>query len=182
MAVAFIPPLTSVDEYLKTSYRPDMEFVDGVLVERGMPTIPHSRLQAILIRYFAQFEHSLGFLALPEVRTQIAHRARYRVPDLMLCPTPVPQGRIVTTVPWVVIEIMSPDDRLPEQLERFRDYRGVGVTQIILLDPEKLIAFRFHEESLLRQDLNGLDLPTGQVPFDTNVIFDQLRKDLLACT
>src|SRR5438105_3551590 len=39
MAVVPSPPLVSVDEYLNSSYHPDVEYVDGVLVERGMPTI-----------------------------------------------------------------------------------------------------------------------------------------------
>jgi hypothetical protein len=34
-----IAPVVSVDEYLTSSYRPDMEYVDGVLVKRGEPTI-----------------------------------------------------------------------------------------------------------------------------------------------
>lgn len=51
MAVAPIPPLVSVEEYLSSSYRPDLEYVDGVLVRRGMPAIAHSLLQMILIQY-----------------------------------------------------------------------------------------------------------------------------------
>lgn len=35
------PPLVSVDEYLNTSYEHDMEFVEGVLVERGILTPAH---------------------------------------------------------------------------------------------------------------------------------------------
>jgi len=63
------------------------------------------------------------FLPLPEVRTQIVERARYRIPDVMLCPTPLPAGKVVNSVPWAVVEILSPDDRMPEQLQRFRDYK-----------------------------------------------------------
>jgi len=105
-----------VDEYLNSSFRRDIEYVDGVLVERGMPTIAHSVLQMILIYYFAQYRRAFRFLPLPEVRTQIVERARYRIPDVMLCPTPLPAGKVVTSVPWAVVEILSPDDRMPEQL------------------------------------------------------------------
>ena len=164
----------SVDEYLNSSYHPDVEYVDGVLVERGVSTIAHSLLQLILIRYFEPYERALRFLPLPDVRTQIIERARYRVPDVLLCATPLPTGKVVTSVPWAVIEILSPDDRLPRQLERFRDYKKIGVLHMILLDPEDLSAFRFDEGSLLQTQFTSLELPTGSVPFDTTALFQQL--------
>ena len=37
-------PLVPVDEYLNSSYSPDMEYVDGVLVERNVGTPAHSAL------------------------------------------------------------------------------------------------------------------------------------------
>ncbi|RXH57399.1 hypothetical protein [Granulicella sibirica] len=37
-------PLT-VEEYLRTSYRPDCDFVDGVIEERNLGEYEHSRLQ-----------------------------------------------------------------------------------------------------------------------------------------
>ena len=51
-----------------------MEYLDGVLVERGMPTIAHSLLQMILIQYFGRYQKLGRFLPLPEVRTQIIER------------------------------------------------------------------------------------------------------------
>src|SRR5271157_116230 len=65
MAAVPNPPLVAVDEYLNSSYRPDMEYVDGVLVERGMPTIAHSLLQMILIQHFGRHHWALAFLPLP---------------------------------------------------------------------------------------------------------------------
>ena len=174
MAVAPIPQLVSVEEYLSSSYRPDLEYVDGVLVERGMPTIAHSLLQMILIQYLARYQKALGFLPLPEVRTQIVERSRYRIPDIILCPVPLSAGKVMASVPWAVIEILSPDDRLPEQLDRFRDYKHIGVRHVLLLDPERLIAFRFEEGSLLQTQFASLDLPSGPLPFDSAALFQQL--------
>ena len=53
-----------VDEYLNSSYDHDMEYVDGVLVERSLPTISHSLLNAILIGHFRQLEKEYGYKAL----------------------------------------------------------------------------------------------------------------------
>ena len=48
MASAPTLPLVSVEEYLRTGYEHDMEFADGVLIERGIPTPAHSALQTIV--------------------------------------------------------------------------------------------------------------------------------------
>ena len=62
-----------------------------------------------------KYRKALRFAPLPEVRTQIVERARYRIPNVMLCPLPIPDAKVVTSVPWVIIEILSPDGRLPDQ-------------------------------------------------------------------
>src|SRR5271165_3538777 len=98
MAVVPTIPLVSADEYLKSGYHPDME-------------------------YFRRHRKQFHFAALSEARTQIVARARYRIPDLLLCPVPLPAGNIVDSIPRAVIEILSPEDSVSEQLARFRDYK-----------------------------------------------------------
>jgi Uma2 family endonuclease len=146
-------------------------------VERGEPTIAHGLLQIILIVNLASYRKQFYFEPLPGVRTLIAPGARYRVPDVMLCPVPLPAGKIVTSVPWAVIEILSPDDRLSEQLARFKDYKEIGVRQMVLLDPEELIAYRFENRSLFETRFTSLDLPSGSLPFDTDALFRQLAEE-----
>ena len=168
----------SADEYLNSSYHPDREYVDGVLVERGEPTIAHALLQVILCSHLSAYRKQLHFEPLPAVRTQIVEQARYRVPDVMLCPVPLPPGKIVNSIPWAVIEILSPDDRLSEQLARFRDYKKIGVLHMVLLNPEELVAYRFDEKgSLLETQFTSLDLPSGSLPFDTEALFRQLEEE-----
>ncbi|HEY0264213.1 MAG TPA: hypothetical protein VGC07_06800 [Granulicella sp.] len=49
MATAtFIP----VEEYLKATYRPDRDYIDGELQERNVGEQPHAHLQAILAGIF----------------------------------------------------------------------------------------------------------------------------------
>jgi Uma2 family endonuclease len=169
MAVAPTIPLVSVDEYLNSGYHPDMEYVDGVLVERSVPTIAHGLLQPILGEYFRRYRKQFRFAALSETRTQIVERARYRIPDLMLCPLPLPPGDVVNSIPWAVIEILSPNDSMSEQLARFRDYKQIGVLHMVLLDPEELIAYRFENRALVET--------TGDLPFDTEALFRQLEEE-----
>ena len=171
-------PLVTVDEYLNTSYRPDVEFVDGVLVERSMPTPVHGVFQALLAEYFRMYRGQLRFAVYLETRTQIVERSRYRIPDVMLASLPIERGRVITKVPWVVVEIQSPEDRMPEQLRRFRDYVDLGVSFMILLDPEQLMAWRYQRGSLVETEFKELELPTGRMPFDSVALFRKLQDEL----
>jgi Uma2 family endonuclease len=179
MASAPTLPLIAVDEYLSTSYEPDVEYIDGALVERGVPTAFHSLLQRILLLHFYRFESTLAFITLPEARTQIVERARYRIPDIMLLPRPMPKGRIIDAAPAAVIEILSPDDTVVETRRRFQDYAGIGVTSLIHMDPEGHVAHRFESGSLIETRFNEIYLPHVRqpVPFDSEAIFEQLRRE-----
>lgn len=179
MASAPTLPLVSVDEYLSTAYEPDVEFVDGALVERGVPTAFHALLQAILAAHFRSFERQFKFKTLTEARTQIVPRARYRIPDLMLIPTPMPKGRLIDAPPALVIEISSPNDTVVDTRDRFQDYARIGVSSLIHMDPEGHVAHRFESGSLIETRFTEIQLPHVQaaVPFDSEALFEQLRRE-----
>lgn len=180
MATTPAMPIVPVEEYLNTSYEQDKEFVDGRLVDKGMPTFFHQLLSAILLRWFYQYERQFRIKAVADVRTQIVERARYRLPDVMVLTTPAPAQRVITTIPNAVIEILSPDDRQTENLLRFRDYQQIGVSHVIQMDPEEYIAWRFQNDSLIRTDFHHLSLPgrIDNLPFDSVAIFEQLKREI----
>jgi Uma2 family endonuclease len=178
MATAPTVPLVSVDDYLNASYRPDVEYVDGHLVERSVPTYLHSLLQALLIGHFRQFEKEGKYKVLPELRTQIIARARYRIPDILLCATPTRVHKIMDETPLAIIEILSPADTVSETLHRFRDYAGLGVPYIIQMDPETRVAHRFDDGSLIETAFDGLRLEHATVPFDSGRLFTELRREM----
>ena len=49
---ALTPTLLSIDEYLHTSYKPDVDFIDGAIEERNLGEFEHARLQTILASFF----------------------------------------------------------------------------------------------------------------------------------
>ncbi|HUQ90980.1 MAG TPA: Uma2 family endonuclease, partial [Bryobacteraceae bacterium] len=168
----------AVDKYLESSYRPDIEYVDGYLVHRSEPEYLHSLLQAILIAYFRKFEKEYKCKALPELRIQIVERARYRIPDVLLCATPTRVQKIMNETPLAVIEVLSPGDTVKETLQRFRDYAGLGVPHIIQMDPETEIAHRFQEGSLIQTTFHGLGIRDTSIPFDSEHLFAELRREI----
>ena len=58
----------SLDEYLSTSYKPDMEFVDGALVRRNGGTQKHGHLQLVAGSYFREFRRSHQIKTFVETR------------------------------------------------------------------------------------------------------------------
>jgi len=65
--------LVSPEEYLNSSYKPDMDYVDGVLVRRNVGTLRHGSLQAMLCVYFEQFRKSHRIKTFAENPLRWAH-------------------------------------------------------------------------------------------------------------
>jgi Uma2 family endonuclease len=99
-----------VEKYLRTSYDPDMEYVDGRLCERSVGERPHSRTQIIIGSILKAREADRGFEAFTEQRVA-TEAGRYRIPDI--CVKAVPYEPVsILNEPDMVIEILSHDDTL----------------------------------------------------------------------
>lgn len=180
MATAPALPLVTAEEYLSSSYDPEMEFIDGVLEERAAPTFAHGVLQGLVIEHLARYKRQFRFAAVPEVRFEVSTGSRYRIPDVLVCPLPLPPGGIAT-VAYAVIEILSPDDRMSELLNRFQDYKGRGVSELLLLDPEHMTALRYEHGSFIQAQVQELRIGKGQrVPFAVQTIFAEMREQFEA--
>ena len=180
MATAPTRPLVPVEEYLTSGWHPDVEYVDGMLVERGMTTYAHGVLAGIITEHLRRHCREFAFGVSVECRVEIVERSRYRIPDVLISRIPVQlSDRALRDVPLAVFEVLSPDDRTSQQLARFREYWGRGVRQIVVLDPEELTAMRYQEGSLIEEPIIGIDLPDGRrVPFPADHLLEQLRREL----
>jgi Uma2 family endonuclease len=179
MATVPNPPLVSADEYLATSYPDgDREYLDGFVVERNMGTPGHSALQKILLVHLAAFERQFSLAVRPECRTRIAE-GRYRVPDILVMSRPFRQtDRVVLDPPLLIIEILSPDDRMEATLTRFREYEKLGVRHIIQMDPADRTTAVFTDGSLVQRDLSSLELPDhASLPFDSRHLLSLLDRE-----
>jgi Uma2 family endonuclease len=126
--------LVSVQEYLATSYRPDCDFEDGVLVERNVGQKDHSRLQRRIVMWFGARIDNLNLEPFPEQRVKVSAN-RFRIPDVSVVVLPEPQEQVFVDPPYICVEILSPDDSFPKMQQRFDDYLNMGVTNIWVLDP-----------------------------------------------
>jgi Uma2 family endonuclease len=121
--------LVSVEEYLSTSYRPDREYIDGVVLERNLGEYDHSSLQGALIGYFYVRRNEWRVRALPEQRVQVKP-TRFRVPDVCVVLEPGPFEQIFRTPPFICIEVLSKDDTVESMQDRVDDYLAFGVPYV----------------------------------------------------
>jgi Uma2 family endonuclease len=139
--------LISLDEYLNTSYRPDAEFVDGVLVERNSGTPLHSLAQVIAGSHLHQYRKSHALEVCMSVRVRLSAE-RYRVPDLLVLEKPYTRGKFVTDVPAITVEITSPEDTFDCVIDKCLEYETLGVRNILVMDPDNRRAWLFEQNNL----------------------------------
>jgi Uma2 family endonuclease len=124
-----------IETYLKTSYHPDCDYVDGEIEERNLGEFDHATIQGALVAHFYPKRRNRNIHVLPEQRVRVAEK-RVRIPDVCLISRDLPIEQVITLPPLAVIEVLSPDDRVRRYNERLEDYRAMGVANIWVIDPE----------------------------------------------
>jgi Uma2 family endonuclease len=124
----------SVNEYLKTTYRPDRDYVDGEVVERNLGEYDHSRPQMRLILFFGTREKEWHIRVVPEQRVQL-NPHRFRIPDVCVVLAEYPVEAIFRHPPFICIEILSKDDTFKSVTERLDDYIAMGVPNVWVIEP-----------------------------------------------
>jgi Uma2 family endonuclease len=159
----------SVQEYLHTVYRPDCDYVDGVVEERNLGERDHSWIQGTIVAFFLSRFKESGIAALPEWRFQTGP-TRFRIPDVVVT-RGKPKEQILTEPPLLCIEILSPEDRMSRMNTRIQEYLNFGVPVVWLVDPAERRVWIYRkngmEEAHGSVNLDGTDIT---VPFSE--IFD----------
>ncbi len=155
----------SVQEYLKTVYRPDCDYTDGVVEERTLGEYDHGLIQAKLIAFFLGKSREAGALAIPEWRMQIKP-TRYRVPDVTVI-AGKSNEQILTKPPLLCIEILSPEDRISRVNVRIQEYLDFGVPVVWLVDPAENTVWIYRANGMQQatDNLIKLDGTSIEVPF-----------------
>jgi Uma2 family endonuclease len=134
------PAFVSLEEYLRTSYRPDRDWIDGETKERNMGELPHASVQGFFIRVLGNRAEEWQIRVFPEQRVQTSAK-HYRIPDVSILRRSTPMELIVRTPPLLCIEILSRDDRMSDIQERVEDYLAMGVAAVWVVDPRRRRAY-----------------------------------------
>jgi len=167
--------LWTVREYLRTTWSPDREFVDGRIEERNLGEKEHSILQRFFTVLFAIKRSEWGVEVFPELRTQTQAR-RFRVPDVLVTRASDRFERYVTRPPLIAIEILSPEDTLSAMQQKAAEYRAFGVEHVWIVDPEPRIAYRATEGGLEEVRTGALDVPGTPIRIELSDLFTELDR------
>jgi Uma2 family endonuclease len=140
-----------VEVYLRSSYEPDAEYVDGEIEERPAGLFDHASWQGAILHWFSQNEKEWNVQPLPSLRIKVA-AARYRVPDVTVLDRRQPSEQIITHPPLAVFEVLSPEDTVQRLMRKLEDYRKMGIEEIRVIDPQDSAFYRYEDGQLLRND------------------------------
>ena len=149
----------SVEEYLRTSFDgPDREYLDGEIVERNMGEYGHGGVQAEVVFLLRLIAETVRIRVRAETRVQIS-QTRYRVPDVSVwrageVTTPIP-----AVPPFLVIEILSREDRMVRMIPKIQEYLSIGVQYVWVIDPEESRAVLFTPNDPGGQLIDVLQIP-----------------------
>ena len=163
--------LMSVDEYLRTSFKPACEYRDGVLAQKPMPTWKHALIQmrighVILERY-------RDFLPGSELTCRLSD-GRYLVPDLGIQRKDSIQDPYPTEPIHLCVEILSPEDRFSEVIAKGEEYHAWGVPMVWIIDPVNRLAWEFSPNRPLHEVPPGGSLTAPEIAIPLADIFAAL--------
>jgi Uma2 family endonuclease len=141
-----VTALISVEEYLRTSYSDgDREYIDGRVVERNLGTTKHAHWQSRMLVFLSVNYTNLWSAV--EVRVQVKP-TRFRIPDVTCIWGPMPESSIVHEPPFLVIEVLSPDDRAEDVQDKVDDYLSFGVQYVWVVNPRTCRGYVYTTEGM----------------------------------
>ena len=159
----------SVEEYLHTVYRPDCDYVDGVVKERNVGDLDHSWVQGNFVFFFRTRAQETGLFAFAEWRFQISSN-RFRIPDVVVT-RGKPTEQILTGVPLLCIEILSPKDTISRVDVRIQDYLTFGVPVVWVVDPKERRLWIYRKDGM-EEAIGSVRLDGTSIEISFSEIFE----------
>lgn len=169
----------TIEEWIAQPQERRLELIDGELIEKALPDVPHALSQGGVLEVLRPLFHRKpgssgpgrgGWWLLPEVDIQLGKNG-YR-PDVAgwrreRAPEP-PQGRPVTLRPDWICEVLSDSNRHNDTIRKLRRYHEAGVPHYWLLDPETgtLNVFRHEPQGYLSVLIADRPQRVRAEPFD----------------
>ena len=165
----------SVDEYLRTTYRPDRDYVDGELLERNLGEYDHSRPQGLICAFFINREKEWRIRVVPEQRVQV-NQHRFRIPDVCVVLASTPIEAIFHHPPFICIEILSKDDTFKSLTERLDDYIAMGVPNIWVIEPHTRRGYIYNSDGFLEAKDGVLRAANSEIAVPLSEIFESTES------
>ena len=138
-----------IEQYLRTSYEPDAEFVNGEVEGRSVGEYDHNIVQWAILDWFRRHDKEWQTRTIQEQRTRL-NSGNVRIPDVGVWARKVPVEPVFTRPQLIAIEVLSPEDRHSKVQEKVEDYRGFSVPHIWVVDPVQRMGWDCSEGNWMR--------------------------------
>jgi Uma2 family endonuclease len=165
--------LISVEEYLNTAFRPDVDYVDGQIEERNLGDFDHADLQFAIANLLRNKQQEWSIRVVGEARVQVSP-TRIRLPDVCVLPAGLPREKVIHTIPLLCVEVLSPRDTLKSMRKRVQDFFEMGVHDIWILDPETRTAHACTPSTVTAHTTGTLHIPNTKIELSIEDIFSTL--------
>lgn len=160
-----------IELYLATSYEPDAEYVNGEIEERNVGEYDHSVVQWAIVDWFRRHDKEWQTRSIQEQRTRL-NSGNVRVPDVSVWNRSVPIQPVFTHPQFIIVEVLSPEDRQSRMQERIEDYRRFEVPHIWIVDPAKRIGWDYSDGNWLR--ISRFEITGSPIHLDLDELFREL--------
>lgn len=134
-STAALPSLLSIEQYLNTTYRPDVDFVDGRIERRNFGKFDHADMQLEIGTFLRNHQKEWSIRVVTETRMRVSP-TRVRIPDVCVLEAGRKRQQVITHPPMLLcIEVLSPRDRLTAMRSRIQDFLDMGVPEVWIFDP-----------------------------------------------
>jgi Uma2 family endonuclease len=141
----------SVTEYLRSTFEPDAEYVNGQIEERHLGEYDHNAVQMAILLWFHNHDKQWRTRSVQEQRTRL-RSGNFRLPDVSVFPRELPVEQVYTRPQLIAIEVLSSEDRHAKVQEKIDDYLDFGVAHIWIIDPKGRIGWDCSTGNWIRKD------------------------------
>ena len=161
----------TLEQYLRTSYEPDAEFVAGEVEERNVGEYDHSVVQREILFWFHRRDKDWGTRTIQEQRTRLTS-GNVRIPDVSVWAREIPVAPVFSRPQLIAIEVLSPEDRHSRVQSKIEDYRQFGVAHIWIVDLVRRCGWDCSDGNWILK--TRFDLAGSPVYLDLDELFKEL--------
>lgn len=135
--------------------KPYYEYWFGEAIQKTVPTVLHVLLVKILMNALDGAGYESG--AELELRIDQDWQPKPDVAAMSTIEAPYPTKPVD-----VVVEVLSPDDRMQRVIEKCRQYVRIGIPAVFVMDPELRYAWEWSRATENLERISTMLLPNGQ--------------------
>jgi Uma2 family endonuclease len=161
----------SLEEYLRTPFEPDAEYVQGEVQERARGEYEHNTVQWAILDWFRRHDKTWHTRTIQEQRTRL-RSGNVRLPDVSVWRRDVPVQPVFDQPQLIAVEVLSPEDRHSRVQEKIDDYRNFQVPNIWIVDPIKRIGWDCSDGNWTRKE--RFEVVGTPIHLDLRDLFEEL--------